>query len=427
MFVDEATIKARSGDGGRGAVSLRREKHVPRGGPDGGNGGRGGAVIVRADVRLTTLVDLQYKRRYQAESGADGAGGLKNGSDAEDVLIRVPVGTVVTDRATGTILVDLTEDGQSEVVARGGKGGRGNAVFATSTRQTPRFAEKGEPGESCDLRLELKLLADVGIVGMPNGGKSTLIARVSSARPRIADYPFTTLTPNLGVVSLAPGESFVVADVPGLVEGASEGKGLGHQFLRHLERTRVLVHVLDCSGMTGRAPLDDFDAVNGELARYGSRLRELDQLVALNKTDLPTAAEAIEEVQPALVERGYAVFPISAVTGAGVPALMYALGAKVKSLPSATPLAQPKSTEVVRFTAEPEEAWEAQRVNEHEFVITGKRIERLVVMTDLSREADVERFQGILESMGVVRRLRELGAEEGDSVRIGAEEFDFEE
>ena len=427
MFVDEATIKARSGDGGRGAVSLRREKHVPRGGPDGGNGGRGGAVIVRADVRLTTLVDLQYKRRYQAESGADGAGGLKNGSDAEDVLIRVPVGTVVTDRATGTILVDLTEDGQTEVVARGGKGGRGNAVFATSTRQTPRFAEKGEPGESCDLRLELKLLADVGIVGMPNGGKSTLIARVSSARPRIADYPFTTLTPNLGVVSLAPGESFVVADVPGLVEGASEGKGLGHQFLRHLERTRVLVHVLDCSGMTGRAPLDDFDAVNGELARYGSRLRELDQLVALNKTDLPTAAEVIEEVQPALVERGYAVFPISAVTGAGVPALMYALGAKVKSLPSATPLAQPKSTEVVRFTAEPEEAWEAQRVNEHEFVITGKRIERLVVMTDLSREADVERFQGILESMGVVRRLRELGAEEGDSVRIGAEEFDFEE
>src|SRR5438067_8540365 len=298
MFLDEATIRARAGSGGSGAVSFRHEKHVPRGGPDGGDGGRGGSVILVAEPGLTTLVDFRHHRDFRAGRGGDGSGNQRAGKNGEDVEVPVPVGTTVTDAETGEQVADLVHPGQRANLARGGRGGRGNMHFATSVQQTPRFAEKGEPGEERLLRLDLKLLADVGLIGFPNVGKSTLISRISAAKPKIADYPFTTLVPNLGVVSVDTGRSFVVADIPGLIEGAHQGAGLGHQFLRHVERTRLLVHLLDVSGTTGRDPWEDYRIIRAELAAYSSRLAELPELVALNKTDIPDAQAVLRDLLP---------------------------------------------------------------------------------------------------------------------------------
>jgi GTPase len=438
MFVDEVSIHVQAGNGGDGAVSFRREKHVPRGGPDGGNGGRGGSVFMTADPNLTTLIDFRYKRDYKAGRGENGSGTQKHGADGADVELKVPVGTLVTDPVTGDTVADFVRPGQREVVAQGGIGGRGNARFATSTHQTPRFSEKGEPGEEHDLVLELKLLADVGLIGFPNVGKSTLIARVSAARPKIADYPFTTLVPNLGVVRIDD-HSFVVADIPGLIEGAHTGAGLGHQFLRHVERTRLLVHLLDVSGLSGRDPREDFQIVNRELAAYSERLSERPQLVALNKADMPDAGPLVSELTPRLEAEGYAVFPISALTGEGVTPLLYAISSRLKELPIEAP---PPEAEVVRFTGPEDENWVVEEVVEEEkgrapvpgsdlaeegrtWVVRGKKVERLIAMTDLANEAGVRRMQRILERMGVVGRLRDLGARDGDSVRIGTTEFDF--
>jgi GTP-binding protein len=325
-FVDQVSIQVKAGDGGNGAVAFRREKFVERGGPSGGDGGNGGSVVFEADTGLTTLLDYRYQQHHRARNGQHGMGSDMNGASAEDLVLRVPVGTLIRDQDTGELLADLAAPGAQAVIARGGRGGLGNMNFATSTRQTPRFAQDGKPGEERRLMLELKLLADVGLLGFPNAGKSTLISRVSRARPKIADYPFTTLVPNLGVVPYKDGMSFVMADIPGIIEGAAEGAGLGHQFLRHVERCRVLVHLVDLSAPgEGRAPLTDLDVLDHELARYSPKLAKKPQIVAANKIDLPEARERLPAFQAAMGKREVPVFPISAATGEGLGPLMDAV------------------------------------------------------------------------------------------------------
>ncbi len=426
MFVDQVDIEVKAGDGGNGAVTFRKEKFVPRGGPNGGDGGRGGSVILEVDPHLSTLLDFRYQRYYKAQRGGDGQSKDMYGKDGQDLVLKVPPGTVVLDRDTGEQVADLAEPGARAVVAKGGVGGKGNAHFATSVQQAPKFAEKGEPGEQRALRLELRLLADVGLLGYPSVGKSTLIAAVSAARPKIAEYPFTTLVPNLGVVYIDQQRSFVMADLPGLIEGAHEGIGLGHQFLRHVERTRVLVHMLDVSGMSGRDPLEDFDAINRELRLYNERLAALPQAIALNKIDVAADKELVERVDRTLRERGYPVFRISAVTRKGLKSLLYFLWdrlAEAKREEAAQPV-QP----VVRIKAERQEDprhWEARAVGRGEWVVEGKGLERLVAMTDMNNDYAVRRFQRTLERAGVHRKLRELGAKDGDTVRIRDVAFDF--
>ncbi len=331
-FIDEATITIRSGKGGAGCVSFRRERFIPRGGPDGGDGGRGGDVLVRGDAALASLLDFRYKRTFEAGSGKHGSGSLKTGKSGEDVIIRVPRGTLIYDAASGALIADITADGGEIRLLKGGRGGKGNAHFKSSTRQAPRFAQPGEEGEEMEIRLELRLLADVAIIGMPNAGKSTLISRISAARPRIADYPFTTLVPNLGVVRGGDYSEFVVVDVPGLVEGAHRGKGLGIRFLKHVERTSLLLHVLDMSDMTGRDPLEDYRTIRNELAAFDPDLAKRPEVVALNKADLTGADERAEGVLPFFRSSGIKVFSISAVTGEGVRGLVTYLGAEIKRL-----------------------------------------------------------------------------------------------
>ncbi len=324
MFVDTARIYVKAGDGGHGCIAFRREKYVPRGGPAGGDGGRGGDVILVVDHNIQTLMDFRYQRHFKAERGEHGMGDKKHGANAEDIRIKVPPGTVVKDAETGEVLADLTEPGQEVVVARGGRGGRGNARFKSSTNQAPQFAEDGKPGEERWLELELKLLADVGLVGFPNAGKSTLLSRVSAAKPKVASYPFTTLIPNLGVVEHGE-QSWVMADIPGLIEGAHQGVGLGHEFLRHIERTRVLLHVVDVAGTEGRDPVDDFLKINEELGFYDERLTKLPQIVAANKIDIPAGEENLPRFHEAVQKKGFKVFPISATTGQGIDALLAAI------------------------------------------------------------------------------------------------------
>jgi GTP-binding protein len=334
-FVDEAKIFVKAGDGGAGCVSFRREKFVPKGGPDGGDGGRGGNVVLRADEGLATLLDFRYRRVFRARRGGHGQGSNRAGRSAPDLVIPVPVGTVVRDAATGAVLADLTRHGQEVVVARGGRGGRGNARFATATRRAPRVAEPGEKGEERTLLLELRLLADVGLVGKPNAGKSTLLARLSAARPKIADYPFTTLYPNLGVVDAGSGRSFVLADLPGLIEGAHRGAGLGHQFLRHVSRTRVLVYVLDAA--TSPDPLEDLDTLREELRAFDPGLLERPSVVALNKVDLPAGRERAQALKPVLEAQGLEAYPISAVTGEGTRRLVDRLWELLQGARQGTP------------------------------------------------------------------------------------------
>jgi GTP-binding protein len=333
VFVDEVEIHVRAGDGGRGCVSFRREKFVPRGGPNGGDGGRGGSVILEADEGLGTLLDFRYRRHYAAPRGGHGEGSDRHGANGGDLVLRVPVGTTVRERDTGLLLGDLTVDDERLDIAKGGRGGRGNARFATSTHRAPRHAEPGEPGEERRLRLELRLLADVGVVGFPNAGKSTLVARLSAARPKIADYPFTTLVPTLGLVRLDVERSFVIADVPGLIPGASEGKGLGLRFLRHLERTRVLVHLLDLDPATGRDPVEDWRTIQAELRAYSPELAARPQLVAANKIDLEGAAPRLKRVVAMGRRRRLPVFPLAARTGHGLAELRAALGAALAAAP----------------------------------------------------------------------------------------------
>ena len=405
-------------------VSLRREKHLPKGGPDGGNGGRGGDVVAVADPHLRTLVDTRQRAHYRAEDGGRGGANRRRGGDGPDVEIRLPVGTVIRDSADHRIIADLMQPGQSVALARGGRGGRGNASFATATRRTPRFGEKGEPGEARRLAVELKLLADVGIVGLPNVGKSTLISRVSAARPKIADYAFTTLVPNLGVVRLEEGVSFVIADLPGLVEGAHRGVGRGHGFLRHAERTRLLIHMLDLAA-PGRSPCQDFLGLNRELALHGEELARRPQLVALNKMDLCPPEEEVAEVECFLQERGYEAFRISAVAGEGVMRLMERAAGLLAELPELPEVAGEEAGTAAEGGGLRAEPLRVVRLGEGCYEVAGEEVERAMAVTDLGNEEALGHLHRRLEGMGVIRRLRELGAKDGDRVRIGGVELDF--
>ncbi|HLI47630.1 MAG TPA: GTPase ObgE [Chthonomonas sp.] len=426
MFVDEVEIEVIAGDGGNGMVSFRREKYVPHGGPNGGDGGRGGSVILKADPNLSTLLDFRFQRHYRAERGGHGGSKQMFGKDGADLVLRAPVGTVATDLETGEVVADLVYPHQTVVVARGGKGGRGNAHFATSVHQAPKFAEKGEPGERRRLKLELKLLADVGLLGYPNVGKSTLIAAVSAARPKIADYPFTTLVPNLGVVRVDIDKSFVIADLPGLIEGASQGAGLGHQFLRHVSRSRLLIHLLDVSGLSGRDPLNDFEVINRELALYDPKLAALPQIVALNKIDVLADQAELEPIERALRDRGYPVFRISAATGTGLRELIFETMRRLETLPKAFEEA-PQGKVVIQVKPTDDNFWEVRNPEPGLFEIVGRAVERRVAMTDVENEEAMERLHRLLDRMGVIQALREHGIRHGDTVRIRDIEFEFQD
>jgi GTP-binding protein len=421
MFVDEADIEVAAGNGGDGALSLRHEKFVPRGGPDGGDGARGGDVIAVAGPHLRTLIDVAYRKRYRAGNGGRGGPNNRRGKRGAAVEVALPVGTVITDAEDGSLVADIAHAGQKALLAGGGRGGHGNASFASSTRQTPRFAEKGEPGQRRRLHLELKLLADVGIIGLPNVGKSSLIARVSAARPKIADYPFTTLVPNLGVVRLEEGVSFVVADLPGLVEGAHRGVGRGHDFLRHVERTGLLIHVLDIAA-PDRDPVGDLAAVNRELALYREELAQRPQLVALNKIDLLPPPEKLDQVEGALRGQGHEVFPISALTGKGVLQLM---GRTAQLLAEAVGPVREEMASRVQAEPRPRRPLRVEQVEGGRFSVSGDDVERLIAMTELENEEAVRHLHRQLERMGVIRKLRELGAKDGDRVRIGRADLEF--
>ncbi|HET8628582.1 MAG TPA: GTPase ObgE [Thermomicrobiales bacterium] len=418
---DRARIDVKGGDGGNGAITFRREKYVPRGGPDGGDGGDGGDVVLRVDPGENTLQRFQYVMRYAAENGGRGARARRHGKRGVDLVIPVPAGTIVRDDETGQVLADLTRAGDEFVPVRGGRGGLGNSHFVSSVRQAPRLAEKGEPGQQRWLALELKLIADAGLVGYPNAGKSTLLAALSAARPKIADYPFTTLEPYLGVVEVDD-QTFVLADIPGLIEGAASGAGLGHEFLRHVERTRLLIHVLDGSGgLEGRDPLDDFATIEAELAAYDPDLAGKARLVAINKLDLPEAQERLPALRAALEARGFDVLAISAATGQGVRELARETLRRLAALPAPSPAAAPEAAPR-RYTLDDgadERHYAVERLSRHHFLVTGVRIERLAAMTDFANEEAAERFQKVLAASGIAQRLTELGVQDGDAVHLG--------
>lgn len=423
MFYDQARIYVKGGDGGSGAVAFRREKYVPEGGPSGGDGGRGGSVIFVADEGLRTLVDFRYKRHYKAERGEHGQGKNMHGKSGEDLVLRIPMGTLVKDADNGEVLADLTEHGQRVVVARGGRGGRGNARFISNANKAPTLSENGEPGIERWLVLELKLLADVGLVGFPNVGKSTIISRVSAAKPKIADYHFTTLVPNLGVVELEDGISFVIADIPGLIEGAHTGAGLGHDFLRHTERTKLILHVLDISGSEERDPLEDFKIIQEELRLYRTRLDERPVLVVANKMDLSGAEENLKRLHSELGEQSK-IYPVSAVTGEGLATLLYDISVMLPNLP--VPELELHQVEHRLNQMREEDRFTLNREDEI-FVVKGKEIERHLAMTNFESEEGLHRFQKILNVMGIDDALLAQGIKIGDKVKIGDFEFEWEE
>ncbi|MCL2392581.1 MAG: GTPase ObgE [Oscillospiraceae bacterium] len=421
MFVDKAGVVVKAGKGGNGAVSFHREKYVSAGGPDGGDGGRGGSVIIEVDKNMSTLMDFRYKRKYSAGNGADGQGKNKTGKDGNDLVIRVPNGTVVRDKESGAIIVDMSEIDKFRLV-RGGSGGWGNRHFATPTRQAPRFAKAGLPGDELDIILELKLLADVGLVGFPNVGKSTFLSVVSKAHPKIADYHFTTLFPNLGVVYVGEGTSFVLADIPGIIEGASEGAGLGHAFLRHVDRCRLLIHIVDVSGSEGRDPIEDFEAINEELRRYNPELAERPQLVAANKCDIAHDDEAIERFKQYVEERGYRFFLISAAATTGVKELVNAAAAELSKLPPLT-IYESEYVPKPRMQGSPEEL--VIEVFDDVWTIEGKWIEWLMKNVNFDDHESMMYFERVLRNAGVYERLERMGISDGDTVSIYNLEFEY--
>lgn len=413
MFIDKARIYVEAGNGGDGMSSFRREKFVEKGGPNGGNGGRGGSVILRAVNNLNTLVDFRYKRKFIAKPGDKGGLSNMTGRRGEDVIIHVPQGTAVRDDETNILIADLTEEGQEFVAAKGGRGGKGNACYATSTNRTPTFAEKGEPGTKGWLRLELKLLADVGLVGYPSVGKSNIISRVSAAKPEIAAYHFTTLTPVLGVVRLSEEQSFVLADIPGLIEGASQGVGLGHDFLRHIERTKVLLHVVDVSGCEGRDPIEDFATINRELEAYSAKLAKRKQLVVANKMDLPDSEENFEKLAAHVTAKGYEIYKASAATGEGLQELMWKAYEQVKQY-----VPEPGEEIGVVDEGDPDSFEIIRGAEDADFEVKGKNIERLVAMTNFDNSEALYRFQLIWKRLKIEEALLEAGVQEGQTVRI---------
>lgn len=421
MFIDVAKIHVKAGKGGDGVVAWRREKYEPAGGPYGGDGGNGGSIVLKADEGIRTLMDFRYKRSYTGENGENGRTKKQFGKAGQDIILKVPIGTLVKDAETGGVIADLREKDQTFVIARGGRGGRGNARFATATRQAPGFAEPGTKGQERDIVLELKLLADVGLIGFPNVGKSTILSILSAAKPKIANYHFTTLKPNLGVVRVADEKSFVIADIPGLIEGAHEGAGLGHDFLRHIERTRVLVHVIDISGSEGRDPLEDFYKINEELEKYNKKLADKPQIIAANKMDIEGSTEGLESIKKELEPKGFEIYPISAATLEGVEKLKFAIW----DLLSKTEIEYESFDE--EFIHEEDELDESVIVRKEngEYIVEGDFVERILSATYFDDVDSLRYFQSMLRKRGIIDELKELGIQENDSVFICGYEFEF--
>ena len=424
MFADRAKIYIRSGKGGDGHVSFRRELYVPNGGPDGGDGGRGGDVIFEVDKGLNTLVDFRHKTKYKAQDGEEGGKKRCHGKDAKDLILKVPEGTVIREAETNKVIADMSGENQRQVILKGGKGGLGNMHFATSTMQVPKYAQPGKPAQELWVNLELKVIADVGLVGFPNVGKSTFLSRVTNAQPKIANYHFTTLSPNLGVVDLEGAKGFVIADIPGIIEGASEGVGLGHAFLRHIERTRILIHVVDVSGIEGRNPIEDFDIINSELSKYDLELESRPQIVAANKTDIIQDMDKYNAFLEEMKNRGIEVFEISAATNKGVAELMNKTYEELSKLPPIAIFEPEMDINEEEYITDDEKGYEIKRENE-KYVISGSWIEAVGGSVNFSDQESLQYFQRALLKRGVIEDLINMGIKEGEIVQIGDLEFEF--
>lgn len=422
MFVDYTKIIIKSGDGGNGAITFRREKYIPSGGPDGGDGGKGGDIYFEVDPDSNTLIDFRYHKKYKAQNGENGSGSNCTGKSGEDLIIKVPIGTVVKEASTGKVIADLSEKGQKELILPGGRGGKGNSHFATSTRQAPHFSQSGEKGIEVEVILELKLLADVGLIGYPNVGKSTILSVVTAATPKIADYHFTTINPNLGVVKTDYGDSFVLADIPGIIEGASEGVGLGIQFLRHIERTRLLLHVIDVSGSEGRNPVDDFYKINEELGKYSKQLSKRKQIIVANKIDAMQDSSLYQTLENLAKEKGLEIFKISAVTGQGLKELFQRVSEVLKTLPKEE--LEGSSEKVIYTLKEDREEFSVQVVD-GEYIVTGPAIDRLMSRVNIEDNESLSYFQKVLEQIGVNAKLKEMNVKEGDTIKLNDWEFEW--
>ena len=422
MFTDYVKIIAKAGNGGDGAVSFRREKYVAAGGPDGGDGGKGGNVYMEVDPDRNTLIDFRYQKKFKAENGKNGEGAHKFGKSGEDLVIKVPLGTIVKDVATGKVLADLSEQGQKELILAGGRGGKGNSHFATSTRQAPRFSQEGEKGEEKELILELKLLADVGLLGFPNVGKSTLLSVVTDATPKIADYHFTTLEPNLGVVKTEYGDSFVIADIPGIIEGASSGIGLGLQFLRHIERTRLLLHVIDVSGSEGRNPIEDFKTINEELKKYSQKLANRKQIIVANKTDVMQDETLYNNLKEMAEKLNIKIYKVSAATGEGLKELFKNVAEELKRLPKEEIVEEDEK--IVYTLKEEKQGFEIKKAN-GEFIVSGPDVDKLMSRVNLADNESMYYFQKMLANLGIEDALKNAGVQDGDTVRFNDWEFDW--
>ena len=420
MFIDVAKISVKAGKGGNGIVAWRREKFEPSGGPYGGNGGNGGSIILEVDEGIRTLMDFRYKRSYKGENGEDGRSKKQFGAKGKDIVLKVPKGTLVLDEASGGVIVDLKEKDQTFVLVRGGRGGRGNAEFATATRQAPGFAEAGTKGQEREIILELKLLADVGLIGYPNVGKSTILSMLSAAKPKIANYHFTTLQPNLGVVRVGDEQSFVLADIPGLIEGASEGIGLGHDFLKHIERTSVLVHVLDVSGSEDRDPIEDFYKINQELEDYNEKLKTKPQIIAANKMDIPSSLEELEKLRKEFEPKGYTIYPVSAATGEGINELKFGIWELLSNTEIVT---ETYDEDYVQYRKEEETV--IVRKEDDVYIVEGTFVERLLESVYFDDVDSLRFFQETLRKKGIIEELEKLGVQEGDSIFILDTEFEF--
>jgi len=424
LFVDQVKIYIKAGNGGNGAVSFRREKYIPNGGPDGGDGGKGGDIIFEVDPGLNTLLDFRHKKHFKAPAGQDGSGAKCYGKNGTDIVLRVPPGTLIREAETGKIMADMSQVGERTVLLQGGRGGKGNAHYATATMQAPRYAQRGQEGKGYWVILELKTIAHVGLIGFPNVGKSTILSMVSNAKPKIADYHFTTLSPNLGVVDNQYGGGFVIADIPGLIEGAHQGVGLGHDFLRHIERTRLLIHVVDSSGIEGRDPIEDIEKINYELKAYSETLGERPQIIVANKIDLPEAKENIQRLKNKYEPLGIPVFPVSAATGEGLRELLFYTGERLKEIKKDPIVFEAEYEEEYEQWKE-EEAYSVEKVEEGLYEISGYSIEKVLGYTNLEAEKGFVFFQKFLKDQGIIEELEKLGIQEGDTVRIYDLEFEY--
>ncbi|MCI9016010.1 MAG: GTPase ObgE [Clostridia bacterium] len=422
MFTDYAKITIKSGDGGNGAATFRREKYVAAGGPDGGDGGKGGSIYFFVDKDINTLLDFRYKKKFKAENGQNGSGGNCYGKSGQDLYIGVPLGTIIKDVITGEIVADLSQENKKELILEGGRGGKGNAHFATSTRQAPRFSQDGEKGIEKEIILELKLLADVGLLGFPNVGKSTLLSMVTSAKPKIADYHFTTIIPNLGVVQSIYGDSFVIADIPGIIEGASNGVGLGIQFLRHIERTRLLLHVIDVSGTEGRNPIQDFHTINGELRKYSEKLSKRKQIIVANKLDIMQDNEIYNKLEEMAKKENIEIYKISAVTKQGLQELMDRVSIILKELPKEEIIEEEKK--VVYKLKEDEQKFTITK-KKKEFIVEGPAVEKLMGRINIGDNESMHYFQKSIRDLGIEKQLKEKGIKQGDTVKFLEWEFEW--